>query len=82
VTRFYFDVWVGEHATRDETGLPLASLSAAEDEAIKAAAGIGQDSLPRSRATETVVQVRDDHDYPVLTVALAMSVCRMELAHV
>jgi hypothetical protein len=80
--RFYFDVWVGEHATRDDTGLLLESLSAAEDEAIKAAAGIGHDSLPRSRASEILVQVGDEHDYPVLTAVLAMSVHRMELAHV
>jgi hypothetical protein len=75
-------VWVGEHATRDDTSLLLASLSAAEDEAIKAGAAIGHDSLPRSRASKIVVQVRDEHDYPVLTVVLVMSVRHMELAHV
>jgi len=82
MARFYFDVWIGEHVTRDETGLLLASLSDAEDGAIRAAAGIGHDSMPRRNCSEIVVQVRDEQNYSVLTMVLAMSVRRMELAHV
>jgi hypothetical protein len=55
--RFYFDVSEDDHVTREDAGLPLESLNAAEEEAIRAAAGISHDSLPRRQASEIVVQV-------------------------
>jgi hypothetical protein len=81
VPRFYFDVWAGDRVTHDPDGLELEGVEAAEHEAVLAAAAIGKESLPHGEATEIVVQVKDEHDYPVLMVMLAMSVRRMELAH-
>ena len=78
--RFYFDVLDGESFTRDDDGLNLASLDAAEDEAVHAIAGIGQDSLPKRRGSELSVRVRDERGHPVLTVTLSMMVRRLDLA--
>jgi hypothetical protein len=78
VPRFYFDIWAGDQITRDPDGLELEGLDAAEHEAALAAAAIGKESLPHGEATEIIVQVKDEHDHPVLIVALAMSVRRME----
>ena len=78
MARYYFDVWEGGRVTREPDGLELEEPEAAEHEAALAAAGIGTESLPRGAGTEIVVQVKDEHDYPVLMVVLAMSVRRME----
>ena len=79
--RFYFDVLDGDSFTRDDTGFQLESLDVAEYEAIRAAAEIGRDSLPKRRSPELCVRVRDEHDHPVLSVAVSMTVRRMHLAH-
>lgn len=75
--RFYFDVLDGESWTRVDDGLELASLDVAEDEAVRAIAGIGQETLPKRRGSELCLRVRDRHGHPVLTVALSMTVSRM-----
>jgi hypothetical protein len=79
VTRFYFDVREGARVTRDEIGLDLESLDVAEAEAIRAAAGISRDSLPRGCASEIMVQVRDERGEQVIIVALSMTVRRIDL---
>jgi hypothetical protein len=80
--RYYFDVWAGDRAARDEVGLCLQNLSAAEEEAIRTAAEMGHDRLPRGRVSEITVQVRDDHGQQVLIVAVSMTVRRREPAPV
>ena len=79
--RFYFDVWDGDSFSCDDEGLQLESLKAAEDEAIRAMVQIGRDRLPRRLSPELCMRVRDAHGQPVLTVAVSMTVRRMDLAH-
>lgn len=76
--RFYFDVLDRDIFTSDDEGFDFASLDAAEDEAVRTIAGIGQDSLPRRRGSELCVWVRGEHGHPLLTVTLSMTVRRME----
>jgi hypothetical protein len=78
--RFYFDVLDGDAFTRDD-GFDLMGLDAAEGEAIRAIAGIGQESLPKRPTSELCVRVRDSHGYPVLTVTLSLTVRRMDSEH-
>ena len=79
--RFYFDVLDGDSFIHDDTGFQLVSLDVAEDEAIRAAAEIGRDSLPKRLSAEVCVRVRDEHGHSVLSVAVSMTVRRMDLAH-
>lgn len=79
--RFYFDVLDGDSFIRDDTGLQLLRLDVAEDEAIRAAAEIGRDSLPKRLSPEVCVRVRDEHGHSVLSVAVSMTVRRVDLAH-
>jgi len=79
--RFYFDVREGDSFTRDTDGLEFNGLNAAEYEADRAAAEIGREDLPKGKAREVTVEVRDEHGQPVLTVAVAMTVRRMNPAH-
>jgi hypothetical protein len=78
--RFYFDVREGARVSRDDIGRDLESLDVAEGEAIRAAADISHESLPRDRASEIMVEVRDEHGQQVLIVAVSMSVRRIDLA--
>ena len=79
--RFYFDVLDGDAFTRDDDGFDLMGLDAAEGEAIRAIAGIGQESLPKRPTSELCVRVRDSHGHPMLTVTLSMTVRRMDSEH-
>ena len=79
--RFYFDVLDGDAFTRDDDGFDLMSLNAAEGEAIRAIAEIGQESLPKRPTSELWVRVRDSHGHPVLTVTLSLTVRRMDSEH-
>jgi hypothetical protein len=76
----YFDVWEIDRLDRDDIGLELGSLEAAEREAIIAAAGIGHERLPKG-CSETGVQVRDEYGQTVFTVAVSMIVRRMACVH-
>ena len=80
--RFYFDVLDGDSFIRDDTGFQLESLDVAEDEAIRAAAEISRDSLPKRLSPELCVRVRDQHGQTVLSVAVSMTVRRIDLAHI
>ena len=66
--RFYFDVSVGDDFTRDDVGF--------EYEASRAAAEISQDALPRRRASEVCVRVRDGDGLLLFTVEVTMNVRR------
>jgi hypothetical protein len=79
--RFYFDVREGPQFTPDHEGLEFNSLEAAEYEAARTAAEIGRGDLPKGKASEVTVEVRDEHGQPVLTVAVAMTVRRMNRAY-
>lgn len=74
--RFYFDVSVGDDITRDDVGFECESLAVAEYEAARTAAEISQDALPKRRASEVCVQVRDGDGYLLFTVEVTMSMRR------
>ncbi|MBD2748793.1 hypothetical protein IC232_19050 [Microvirga sp. BT688] len=78
--RFYFDVLDGDSFTRDDEGLELEDLNAAEVMAIQAASEIGHESLPKRRSPEICVRVRDEQGEPVLSVAVSMTVRRKTFA--
>ena len=73
--RFYFDVSTSDDLARDDEGLELASLEAAEREAKRGAAEMGRDTLPKD-CPELSVQVRDERGERVLTVTVSMTVRR------
>ncbi|WP_162820342.1 DUF6894 family protein [Microvirga calopogonii] len=56
--RFYFDVRECESLVRDEGGLELESLDAAEREAATWAADLGRDHFPKGVAREVTVEVK------------------------
>jgi len=70
----------GDSFSCDDEGLQLESLNAAEDEAIRTVAQIGCDCLPKRLSPELCVRVRDKRGQAVLTVAVSMTVRRMDLA--
>jgi hypothetical protein len=74
VPRFYFDVSVGDDFTRDDVGFEYESLTVAEYEAARAASEIAHDALPKRRAPEVCVQVRDRDGLLLVTVEVAMTV--------
>ena len=78
--RFYFDVLDGDGSSRDNEGLALPDLNAAEIMAIQAAAEIGHESLPKRLSPEICVRVRDEQGEPVLSVAVSMTVRRKAFA--
>jgi hypothetical protein len=73
---FYFDVLEENNFTRDDDGIDLHDLDAAEVMAIRAAAEISHESLPKRRSPEICVQVRDEHGETVMSVAVSMTVRR------
>ena len=77
---FYFDVLDGDAFTRDDEGLDLPDLNAAEIMAVQAAAEIGHESLPKRHSPEICVRVRDEQGEPVLSVAVSMTVRRKAFA--
>jgi hypothetical protein len=58
----------------------LESLDAAEAEAIRSAAEISRESMPSARASEIMVQVRDERGEQIIIVAISMTVRRMDLS--
>lgn len=68
--RFYFDVYQGANFLPDESGAEFGSLDAAEREATQTAVQLGRDWLPHNRMV--CVEVRDERDRPMLTVALTI----------
>jgi hypothetical protein len=82
VPRFYFDVREGDRPTRDDNGLELDNLDAAERAAAEGAAEIGRDYLPKGNARDVTVEVRNERGRRVLSVRVAIEVHREELAPV
>ncbi len=72
--RYYFDIHDGESLTRDDTGLELDGLPAAQDEAVRALAEIVKDTLPDGARRDFVVEVRDETGRGVLRAALSFAV--------
>ena len=80
--RFYFDIFFGSDAQRDADGHEIESLLAAEIEALCTAGELARDQLRKfqSPTPEDVrVEVRDEHQRPVLTVTVSIRVERAGL---
>jgi hypothetical protein len=77
---FYFDVFLGDRFNPDEVGSECETLNAAEVAATRTASELAHDCMPSGRASEVVVQVRDEPGHQVFAVAVSMKVRRMELA--
>ncbi len=77
MSRFYFDVEDGDNFTRDEEGLELPGVKAAEDEAAKTLPGIISDSLPNGDR-RVMMTVRDEAGHPVLRLSLTLVVERLD----
>ena len=80
--RFYFDSREGDHFIRDEMGIELDSLEAAEFEAARGAADLGRDRLPKGDAHDIIIEVRDEQGQQVVTVRVSMEIHRNEPARV
>lgn len=77
MARFYFDVREDERFEPDHFGIDFPDLDAAEREAAETAASIGRDLLPKGKAREITVEVRNEHKQRVLTVTVAMKLNRV-----
>jgi hypothetical protein len=75
MSRFYFDFFDGPDLIPDQNGLELESLEAAEHEAMRTAAQLGRDWLPRKR--KIGFAVRDDQSRLVLSLSLELTVERL-----
>lgn len=76
--RFYFDVREGAELTPDQVGLEFDSLDAAQQEAIDAAAAIGQERLPKGAACAVTVELRDEHRQLLLMATVSMEIRRID----
>jgi hypothetical protein len=79
--RFYFDVSIDGRLARDDEGLELDDLNAAEHEATRTASQIVYEDLSKDDASEIVLQIRDAQDQQVLKVTASMTVWRTSMAH-
>jgi hypothetical protein len=59
---FYFDTRDGADFIRDEIGLELDGIEAAQDEATRGLADFAKDAIPGSLRRELAVEVRDGAD--------------------
>jgi len=72
--RFYFDIYDGNQATIDDTGLELPNLDAARDQAALTLPGIAKDVMPETDRRDFVVVIRDAAKQPVLQAKFSFSV--------
>jgi hypothetical protein len=77
VPRYYFDVCEGPRFIPDADGMELPDLDAAEREAAETVVSIGRDLLPKGKARDVTVEVRNAHGERVLTVKITMQVNRV-----
>ncbi len=75
--RFYFDIREGTRFVSDQGGIDFDNLDAAEHHAAQTAADIGRAKLPSRDAREVIVEVRNEHNQRVITVAVSMRIQRV-----
>jgi hypothetical protein len=76
MARFFFDVREDGDFIRDDEGLLLASINAAEREAAEAAAAIGRDLLPAGSFRSVTVEVRDENYNKLLSAIVTLDIRR------
>jgi hypothetical protein len=77
MSRYYFDVQDNETLIRDDEGLDLPGIKAAEDEAAKTLPNIARDHIPDGDHQEFAITVRDDAGHSLVRVRLAFDVERL-----
>lgn len=68
--RYFFDTRDGERLLRDDEGMELDGIEAAEDEAKRGLADFARDAVPHARQSELAVEVRDEGGVTVLRAVL------------
>lgn len=74
--RFYFDVSAGGHFTRDDEGLEMESIKAAEDQAVRTAGEIALEVVPKHPNSEVSIGIRDADGFLLFTVGVTTVVRR------
>jgi hypothetical protein len=79
--RFHFDLFMGSHVNLDEEGHEVASLQAAEIQAMRTAGELARDRLNMVRdanSEDIRVELRNEHQQPVLTVMVSIRIQRAD----
>jgi hypothetical protein len=79
--RFYFDVREDDAIVPDPEGQNMASVEAAEREAVEAAASIGRDYFMTARANSVAIEVKNEQRQPLLIVTVSLHVNRINRQH-
>ncbi|SFJ72301.1 hypothetical protein SAMN05216525_13338 [Bradyrhizobium sp. Gha] len=75
MARYYFDLRDGAELFRDEEGVELPTVRAAEVEAVRALGGLVRDVEPAAEGRDMIIDVRND-DGPVSQVSLVFAINR------
>jgi hypothetical protein len=81
VARYYFDVQNGKPLVRDDEGTEFDSLEAAVHAAARSVAEIGTNRLAKGDTSDVVIEVRDEQNQRVCTVAASMRIERHGSSH-
>jgi hypothetical protein len=74
MARYYFDIQDGTTLVRDDEGSAFDNLDAAVQAAARSAAEIGTSRLAKGDFSDVVIEVRDERDQRVFTVAASMKI--------
>jgi hypothetical protein len=75
--RYYFDSRDGEALVPDDTGVILASIEQARDQAAQALAELAKDVLAGSVRRELATEIRNEAGEPLLRATLVFEVERL-----
>lgn len=70
---FYFDTNINGAPSRDDEGLSLESIAAAEHEAMAALYSLAKEIDPEASSRCVILNVRDDHDRSVFATTLVVT---------
>ena len=74
MARYYFDLWEDDSLLQDSAGVELPNVTVAEEEALRAASAIAEESFRQGRESVTVA-VREG-DNLVIRMSLRLEVTR------
>jgi hypothetical protein len=76
--RFFFDTREDDSFIPDDEGIELADLTAAEQEALEAAASIARDKLPAGEARSVTIEVWTEDRRRVIAATVMLHVERAQ----
>jgi hypothetical protein len=76
--RFFFDTREDDSFIPDDEGIELADLTAAEQEALEAAASIARDKLPAGEARSVTIEVWTEDRRRVIATTVMLHVERAQ----